>query len=108
MVNEEKVGNIAIIGERELVLGFRLMGVENSFVAVGEEGVSKFNELYKSSKYSLIMLSENLKEFMDRKLLSSIETSTNPLVVFIPLPEGKEEESVRDLAKRILGVDIGR
>ena len=108
MANEELAGNIAIIGERELVLGFRLIGIENSFIATEEEGLRKFTEVYKSNKYSLIMLSENLKSFMDRKLLDTIETSTKPLVVFIPLPGGKEEESVADLAKRILGVDIGR
>lgn len=105
---EEVAGHIAIIGERELVLGFRLIGVENSFIAEDDEGLKKFMEIYKSDKYSLIMLSENLKSQMDRKLLDSIETSTKPLVVFIPLPGGEEEESVADLAKRILGVDIGR
>lgn len=105
---DEVSGHIAIIGERELVLGFRLIGVENSIIAEGEEGLKKFIEIYKSEKYSLIMLSEKLKSYMDRKLLDTIETSTKPLVVFIPLPGGEEEESVADLAKRVLGVDIGR
>ncbi len=99
-------GNIAIVGERALVLGFRLIGIENSFMAEGKKGAEKLMELYKSKKYSLIMASEKIKSEMDRKVLDSIETSANPLVVFIPLPGGEEEESVSELAKRILGVDI--
>ena len=105
MVKEE-VGNIAVVGERALVLGFRLIGVENSFMAEGKKGAEKLLELYKSKKYSLIMASESIKSDMDRKMLDTVETSTNPLVVFIPIPGGKEEESVSELAKRILGVDI--
>ncbi|GGM66407.1 ATP synthase subunit F [Thermogymnomonas acidicola] len=101
-------GNIAIVAEREIALGFRLIGIEDSFIGTGEEGVRKFEELYRSGKYSLIMLSENLQRFMDRRMLNMVNMSTRPLVVFIPLPGGKEEESVAELAKRVLGVEIGR
>ncbi|MGC8497017.1 MAG: V-type ATP synthase subunit F [Thermoplasmata archaeon] len=102
-------GKIAVIGERALALGFRLIGLEHSYVyESGAEGVNKFLELYKSNEYSLIMLSESLKQYMDKRLIESIELSTKPLVVFIPLLKTGEEESVSSLAKRILGVDIGR
>ncbi|MEM0160462.1 MAG: V-type ATP synthase subunit F [Thermoplasmata archaeon] len=101
-------GKIAVIGERALALGFRLIGLEHSYIYDGAEGVNKFLELYKSNEYSLIMLSESLKQYMDKRLIESIELSTKPLVVFIPLLKTGEEESVSSLAKRILGVDIGR
>jgi V/A-type H+-transporting ATPase subunit F len=101
-------GKIAIIGERELALGFRLIGLEHSYIYTGTEGVNKFLEIYKSNEYSLIMLSESLKSYMDKRLIESIELSTKPLVVFIPLLKIGEEESISSLAKRILGVDIGR
>ncbi len=78
-------GNIAIVAEREIALGFRLIGIEDSFIGTGgEEGVRKFEELYRSGKYSLIMLSENLQRFMDRRMLNMVNMSTRPLVVFIP------------------------
>jgi V/A-type H+-transporting ATPase subunit F len=101
-------GKIAIIGERELALGFRLIGLEHSLIYTGTEGVNKFLEIYKSNEYSLIMLSESLKPYMDKRLIESIELSTKPLVVFIPLLKTGEEESISSLAKRILGVGIGR
>ena len=103
----EKVGSIAIIAERELVLGFRLIGVEHSYIAEKEEGVKKLYELLAEKKYSLIMVSESIKPHMDSKTLRFTETSTDPVVVFIPLPGGEDLESVNALAKRVLGVDIG-
>ncbi len=108
MIKGEKVGNIAVIGERELVLGFRLVGVENSFIAEKEKGVEMLKEMIRERKYSLIMISESIKSFMDQKTLRNVETSTDPVVVFIPLPGGQDLESVNDLARRVLGVEIGR
>ena len=107
MATTGKVGNIAVIAERELVLGFRLIGVEHSFVAEKEEGVKLLNDLLSEKKFSLIMVSESIKSFMDGKTLRLIEVSTDPVVVFIPVPGGQDLESVNQLAKRILGVDIG-
>ena len=61
MIKGEKVGNIAVIGERELVLGFRLVGVENSFIAEKEKGVEMLQEMIRDKKFSLVMISESIK-----------------------------------------------
>lgn len=103
----EKVGSIAIVAERELILGFRLIGVEHSYIAEKEEGVKKLNELLSEKKFSLIMVSESIKPYMDSRILRFIEISTDPVVVFIPVPGGEDLESVNELARRVLGVDIG-
>ncbi len=108
MTASQNFGRIAVLGEREIALGFRLLGVTNAFIAVGEKGVEKFSELFRSDEFTFIMVSESLKRFMDRRMLDSIETSTVPLVVFVPLPGGGDEESIEKFAKRVLGVDIGR
>ncbi len=103
----EKVGNIAVVAEREIVLGFRLIGVEHSFIAEKEDGVRTLNDLLNQKKFSLIMVSESIKPFMDSRTRRFTETSTDPVVVFIPVPGGEDLESVNELAKRVLGVDIG-
>ena len=107
MDNELSSGRIAVIGERELILGFRLIGMESSIEVTEKNAETEFMKLYHSGKYSLIMASENIKKNIDRRIVDQIEVSTNPLVVFIPMPGGYDEESVGKLAKRILGVDIG-
>ncbi len=102
-----KFEKIAVIGERELVLGFKLIGVTDVFIKNDSEALQTLSELLSSQQYNLIMLSENLRSKMDSNLLRLADTSLKPLVIFIPIP-GKEaeQESVERLAKRVLGVDI--
>ncbi len=102
------MGEVAVIGERELALGFRLLGIVDAFPAEGVQAVEKFRELYDAGKHSFIMLSENVRKYMDSKTVDLVNTSTTPLVVFVPLPGGSEEESIEKFAKRVLGVEIGR
>ncbi len=98
---------ITVIGEREIVLGFRLLGVTNTIIAEGEKSVEKFMEVFEKPSCSLIIASEDIKDKLDRKVLRNVESSSRPLVVFIPLPGHQEEESIEEMAKRILGIDIG-
>ncbi len=102
-----KFEKIAVIGEREIALGFRLVGIKDTFIKSGSEAAKLFTELMLSKGYNLILISESVKQFMDNSLLRLAETSLTPLVVFIPLPGTEvEKESVEKLAKRVLGVDI--
>ena len=98
---------IAVIGERELALGFKLIGIQDVFISSGHDALSKFTELLNAKQYNLIMLSESLRNEMDGNLLRLASTSLKPIVIFIPVPGASEKaESVESLAKRILGVDI--
>ncbi len=99
-------GRICVVGERELVIGFRLIGLLDSYIATGEEGAKKVIELLRDSSFSLIMVSESIKEFMDPRQRRMADSSSDPVVVFIPLPGGQDLESVADLARRVLGVEI--
>jgi V/A-type H+-transporting ATPase subunit F len=99
---------VAVIGEREIALGFKLVGIKDTFIKSGQEAVKLFLELMSSKTYNLILVSESIKNNMESSTLRLAETSLTPLVVFIPLPGVEEErESVEKLAKRVLGVDIG-
>ncbi len=102
-----KFEKVAVIGEREIALGFKLIGIKDTFIKSGSDAVKQFTELMNSKSYNLILVSESIRSAMDSGSLRLAETSLAPLVVFIPLP-GKEEEreSVEKLAKRVLGVDI--
>ncbi len=98
---------IAVIGEREIALGFKLIGVSDVFVLSGEQAAQKFSELLNGKQYNLLLVSESLRQQMDGNVLRLAETSLKPIVIFIPVPgSGAGQESVEMLAKRILGVDI--
>ncbi|MCL4345278.1 MAG: V-type ATP synthase subunit F [Candidatus Thermoplasmatota archaeon] len=104
----EGSGKICVIGERAISLGFRLIGISDSYEYSGKQAVEKLEDLSKSSKYSVIFVSETVKKYMDTRLLTYYESIMSPLIMFVPLPGEETEESLSAMAKRILGVDIGR
>ncbi len=105
----DATGRLAIIGDRELVIGYRLIGIDDTFIVDDEEANKKIQELYSSGEFGLIIASDSVRTKIPSKFLSEIEGSIEPLVLFLPsLKETTEEdkESIAALAKRILGINI--
>jgi len=105
----DATGRLAIVGDRELVIGYRLIGIDDTFIVDDEEASKKIQELYSSGEFGLIIASDSVRTKIPSKFLSEIEGSIEPLVLFLPsLKETAEEdkESIAALAKRILGINI--
>ena len=105
----DATGRLAIVGDRELVIGYRLIGIDDTFIVDDEEANKKIQELYSSGEFGLIIASDTVRTKIPSKFLSEIEGSIEPLVLFLPsLKETTEEdkESIAALAKRILGINI--
>ncbi len=98
--------NICVVGEREIAMGFKLVGINSTFIAEKENGSKTLKALYNSKKYNVILASQSLQKYLTEDELNLYNSTISPLVVFIPIPGVKEEESVYDLAKKILGIDI--
>ncbi len=97
---------IAVIGERETVLGFKLVGIKDAFIASGGDAVSLLRDIMDKKEYGLVIVSNTIIGHMDTATLRQAETSLKPIIVFIPVEEEKNKESVEQLAKRVLGVNI--
>jgi len=95
---------VAVIGEREAVLGFKLIGIQDVFITGPEEGAAKLADIM-DKNYSLIIATEQVRRKLSQSLMRSVETALKPIVIFITTP-GEQSESVEALAKRILGVNI--
>lgn len=105
----DTTGRLAIVGDRELVIGYRLIGIDDTFIVDDEEASKKIQELYASDEFGLIIASDSVRSKIPSKFLSEIEGSIEPLVLFMPsLKETteKDEESIAALAKRVLGINI--
>jgi V/A-type H+/Na+-transporting ATPase subunit F len=103
----ESSGRIAVIGERELVIGYRLLGIDDTFIASGEEASKIIQDLYSSGKFGLIIASDAVRNSLPLVFRKKIESSIEPLVLFMPALEGDiQEESIAKLAKRVLGISI--
>lgn len=105
----DNIKSIAVIGEREIVMGYRLLGVEDTFVVDNKnEAVKKMDELFSSHKYNLVIASQFVQESLSQITRSKIESSIDPLVLFMPSLKGTiREESIAALAKRVLGINLG-
>jgi V/A-type H+/Na+-transporting ATPase subunit F len=100
-------GRIAVVGERELVIGYRLLGIDDTFIVSGEEASKTIQELFVSGKFSLIIASDSVRNSTPAVFKKKIESSIEPLVIFMPAMEGNiQEESIAALAKRVLGISI--
>jgi V/A-type H+-transporting ATPase subunit F len=103
-----KLGRIAVVGERDVALGFKLVGIKDVFISDGKEAASTISKLMSSKEYDLIIASYKIKALLSPGARHTAETATKPLVIFIPSEKelSEESESVESLAKRVLGVDI--
>ena len=100
-------GMIAVVGDRELVIGYRLLGIDDTYIAEGEEAFQVMQKLFYSNEFGLIVASQSVRDALHPTLKAKIDASIEPLVIFMPsLREDVKEESISDLARRILGVDI--
>ena len=103
-------GRLAVVGDRELVIGYRLIGIDDTFIVSPEEDASKkIQELYSSGEFGLIIASNSMRTKLSSKFLAEIEESIEPLVLFMPSQQevsDEDQESIAALAKRVLGISI--
>lgn len=97
----------AVIGERELVIGFRLIGLQHAVLVDDQSASREFQKLMESGEHSLILASRRIQNLLPESLRHAAEHSIDPLVVFLPTPgAGEEPESISALTKRVLGVSL--
>ncbi|MEM0138467.1 MAG: V-type ATP synthase subunit F [Thermoplasmatales archaeon] len=106
MDSSSKFGRIAFVGERELSIGFKLVGIQDVFVADESTFGDRLKELYYSGNFGLILASNTFISTLDRKFLHLVTTSVMPLVVFVPVSPVGEEEKISEMARRVLGINI--
>ena len=100
-------GRIAVVGERELAIGYNLLGIEDTFITSGDDASKTIQDLFSSGNFSLIIISDAVRSSLPAIFRKKIEASIEPLVIFMPALEGNiQEESISVLAKRVLGISI--
>jgi V/A-type H+-transporting ATPase subunit F len=96
-----------VLGERELAIGFRLVGLRDVVEVTPETAASEFQKAFASGQFNLIIASQSIKGKLSENLRFAADSSLKPLVVFVPTPGGEYEvESLNALAKRVLGVSL--
>jgi V/A-type H+/Na+-transporting ATPase subunit F len=99
-------GRTVVVGERELAIGFRLIGLKDVVEVTPENSVSEFQRAMNSG-FALVIATQSIRARLSDTQRAGADASLNPLVVFVPTPTGEfEVESIDALAKRVLGVTL--
>ena len=102
----KETGGTVVVGERELAIGFRLIGLKDVVEVTPETSVAEF-ERAMNGGYTLVIATQSIRAQLSESQLSAADASLHPLVVFVPTPSGEfEVESIEALAKRVLGVTL--
>ena len=100
-------GHTVVLGERELAIGFRLIGLKDVVEVTEATAAAEFQKAMTTGQFSLIIASQSIRPRLTENQRAAADASLRPLVVFVPTPTGEYEvESIDALAKRVLGVSL--
>ena len=96
---------IAVIGNSEFILGFRLAGIRKTYAAESDEQlVAHVASVLHDGDVGILVLNSGDMERIPRKLRITLENSVKPTVIAIGGEEGGL--SMREKIKRSVGVDL--
>ncbi len=105
----KKAYRIAVLGNSQLALGFRLSGIVETHQVRGEkETEGSMRELLSRDDIGLIIASSGaLGSIRDRRLSAQVAASVLPMIVEVPeyMEEG-QPDTLRRLIIRAIGIDI--
>ncbi|MEI8331370.1 MAG: V-type ATP synthase subunit F [Methanomicrobiales archaeon] len=97
---------IAVIGNSEFILGFRLAGIRKTYAAENDEKLTEhITSVLHDGEVGILVLNSSDMEKMPRRLRVTLENSVKPTVIAI----GAEQEgglTMRERIKRSVGVDL--
>ncbi len=100
--------NILVIGDREAVLGFSLVGVHGVVASTAAEANQALDNALADPQAGIILVTEDVSAMVELRLDQLKLRSTVPLVVEIPGPEGARSDrpSLNDIMLRAIGIKL--
>ena len=96
---------IAVIGNSEFILGFRLAGIKKTYAAENDEKLNEYiNNVLQDANVAILVINSSDMQKVPRRLRSTLENSVKPTVIAIGGEEGGL--SMRERIKRSVGVDL--
>lgn len=102
MVEENEKKSIAVIGDDDFTVGFRLAGINKVFGS--EDYATRIQELVNRDDLGIIVADrDDLNQLPDR-IRVKVEESVDPVVV--PLSESGTSDKLNEKIKKVIGADI--
>ena len=99
---------IAVLGDRDSVLGFKALGLDTFFVEEAEEARHTLHRVAKE-EYAIVYVTEQLAQLIPADI-ARYKTETTPAVILIPGKTGSlglGAQALQTAIERAVGADIG-
>ncbi|MFQ6129106.1 MAG: V-type ATP synthase subunit F [Thermoplasmata archaeon] len=94
---------IAVVGDEDFVLGYKLVGIRKTYPATDEKLESVIDGVLQDKSVGILVLSSHSLAMVSPGARRRIMASSHPVVISV----GKEEEEdLRDKVRKALGVDL--
>lgn len=94
---------LAVVGNNEFVVGFQLAGVKDVVEVTGNY-YSELKNIKDRKEIGVVVVDEKIMEGLEQHQRTDIESSVEP--VFIPVSAKAEQDSLKRLIKKSIGVDL--
>ena len=95
--------SIAVIGGKEFIVGFQLAGIKETIEA-SQNPMNEIRALKQKKEIGIVVVEESVLTLLDVQDRQDIENSVDP--VFIPLSKNVEQESLKRLIKKSIGIEL--
>ena len=94
--------DIAVLGNEEFVVGFRLGGVKRTYVSKPETYEKSIMDLMADPTIGVLAIDSDDIDLLSQTTRKKVMESIAPVVVMV----GKKEGDLREKVKRAIGVDL--
>jgi|SRR3989338_3079673 len=94
---------IAVLGGSEFTVGFQLAGIKDTIEA-SNNPINDIENLKSRKDIGIVVVDEKILENLEQHQRIEIEDSVDP--VFIPVSAKAEQDSLKRLIKKSIGVDL--
>ena len=92
-----------VLGSNEFIVGFQLAGIKDTREVSGNP-MDDINNLKENKEVGIVVIDESIMESLDKHDREDVEDSVDP--VFIPVSTKVEQDSLKRLIKKSIGVDL--
>lgn len=100
---------IAVLGDRDSVLGFKALGLDTFFVESADDARHTLHRLAHEGEHAIVYVTEQLAQLIPAEI-ARYKTETTPAVILIPGKTGSlgiGAQALQSAVERAVGADIG-
>ncbi len=99
------MAEVAVVGNREFVMGFRLIGIKKIHEAESKSELKNYFEELLNEDVGVLITNDKSINMLDSRFRRQVEESISPIVVVLS-KETKASENLREKIKQAIGIDL--